>query len=278
MAPFTPTLQDVESVLGILASFRLPNELALSVLDQAHYWLEIEFLSEDHVVLVDGGWSLDYSAVYPYLYIPAYPWPRERHLKVREITFTIVSHDQGWTSEDTEGTYQTSSCFEVSILRPRTDSALRRHSLQPGLHHLRDMCVRGETVDGVYAASTIIHSKGMIDLVRRPFSLMEPQRLHCKEMMEVKSQSREEGEHAWYLQGNEDAREKSIFEGEMIKRYTVTWGCADNPLDVTNEGAGSGNGFIENLKQDDFVCIWARVKICSRVHLCAYATACPMQS
>lgn len=278
MAHFTPTLHDIESTLAILALFRLPNELALCILDQAHYWMEVELSSEEHIVLVDGTWSLDYSAAYPYLYVPAYPWPHARHLKIREITFTIVSHDQGWTTEDTQGTYQTSSWFEVSIVRPQEFSSAWRHRLQPGLHRLRDMNLRGETIDGVCAASNIMHPIGTVELVRRPSSAMEPQRLHCTEMTEVKSQDVREGEHAWYLQGNEVARDRSVFEGEMVKRYTVTWGCKNSYVRTAGEGAGSGDGFINNLERDDFICVWARVKVCSTATSLPCVLACTAQS
>ncbi|KAF2630267.1 hypothetical protein BU25DRAFT_387340 [Macroventuria anomochaeta] len=260
MAPFVPTLKDIETARAILTSVRLPNELALCILDKAHYWMEVDTSSKEHVILVDGTWSLDYPVAYPYLYVPAYQWPHAQHRKIREIAFTVVSHDQGWTTEDTQGTHQTSSWFEVSIIRPKGASSSRRHHLQPGLRRLREMNVRGEIVEGVRAASDIMHSTGMVDLVRRPLSAMEPQRLHCTEMMQVKPQGVKEGEYAWYLQGNEVAREKSVFEGEMVKQYSVTWGCKHNPVQSTSEGAGSGEGFIDTLKRDDFICVWARAK------------------
>ena len=94
MAPFVPTLHDIHKARAILASLRLPNELAFCILDQAHYWMELEIESREHIVLMDGAWSVDYSAAYPYLYVPAYQWPHVPHLKIREITFTVVSHDQ----------------------------------------------------------------------------------------------------------------------------------------------------------------------------------------
>jgi hypothetical protein len=265
MAPFVPTRDDLESARAILTSFHLPNELALWILDEAHYWVEVETYSKEHIILVDGAWSLDYSATYPYIYVPAYPWlglplaPKEQ-LKIREISFTIVSHDQGWTTEDKQGTYQTSSWFEASIVRPKGVPLSQRHRLQPGLRRLREMNVRGQTVDGVCAASDIMHSSGMVELVRRPSSGIESQRSHCTEMIEVKSQGVKEGEYAWYLQGNEVAREKSVFEGEMIKRYNVTWGSKANPVHATSEGAGNGDGFIDTLDQGDFICVWARAK------------------
>jgi hypothetical protein len=262
MTPFVPTLHDVETTRALLASFGLPDELALLILDEARYWVEIVTESREHVVLVDRDWSLDYSAIYPYIYTPAHP--QFSRLKIREITFTVVSHDQGWTTEDTHGTYQTSSWFEVSIIRQKGVLASSRYRLQPAydeLYILRDMSVEGETLDGVCAASAFIHSDGMFELVRRDSSAIEPQRTHCVEMMEVKSQGVKEGEYAWYLQGNEVGREKAIFEGEMVKRYNVTWGCKDNPIQEKSEGAGSGESFIDTLKRNDFICVWARAKV-----------------
>lgn len=260
MAYLLPMLRDVQRVCTILVSLRLPMELVLCILDEAHYWVEVETSSRDHVILADGAWSLDYSATYPYLYVPAYHKAHAPLLKIREIEFTIVSHDQGWTTEDTQGTYQTSSWFEASIIRPKGLPLTRHHR---GLRRLRDMHVRGETVDGICAASEIIHSSGMVELVRRPSPTVEPQRLHCAEMINTKSPCVKEGERAWYIQGNEVAREKSVFEGEMVKRYQVIWGCKDNPLHITADGAGNGDGFIDTLEQDDFICVWARVKVSS---------------
>ncbi|KAF3053255.1 hypothetical protein E8E11_005684 [Didymella keratinophila] len=74
-------------------------------------------------------------------------------------------------------------------------------------------------------------------------------------MTEVKSEGVEESKYAWYLHGNEVAREKSVFEGEMIKRYNVTWGCKANPIQVANEGAGGGEDFVDLLQKDDLICL-----------------------
>lgn len=59
LAAFTPTLQDVDSALAILALLRLPNELALRILDQARYWMEVELSSKDHAILMDGDSLLE---------------------------------------------------------------------------------------------------------------------------------------------------------------------------------------------------------------------------
>ena len=79
-------------------------------------------------------------------------------------------------------------------------------------------------------------------------------------MTEVKSEGVEEGEYAWYVQGNEVGRVNSVFEGEMIKRYNVTWGCKANPIQDANEGAGGGEDFVDLLQKDDLICVWARAK------------------
>jgi hypothetical protein len=106
----------------------------------------------------------------------------------------------------------------------------------------------------------------------RPSSDMEPQRLYCKEMINVtsssdelsnksQSRSRKEREFAWYLQGNEVAKEKSIFDGEMVRRYNVVWGSKSNPRWVGNEGSGRGEGFVDSLQEGDWVVVWARAKV-----------------
>lgn len=267
MTPFTPQVKDLKSVIAILAAFRVPSELALLILDYARYWTERKWESTRTFVLVDEDWSLDYSAAYPYLCMPIMVDADRQNepLKIREITFTIVSHDQGWTTEPTKGTYETSSWFEVSILRPN-----EAHYQMPGnlfqrmTRRLRQIDTRRETADSVTAASHAMFPDGGLRLVQRPSSVMEPQRLHCTKMTVVKSEGAKEGEHSWYLQGNEVAREKSVFEGEMIKRYNVTWGCKANPIHVINEGAGSGEGFIDSLQNEDFICVWARAKVSVR--------------
>jgi hypothetical protein len=57
------------------------------------------------------------------------------------------------------------------------------------------------------------------------------------------------------------AGEQSIFEGEMIKRYNVTWGCKANPVQLANEGAGGGEDFVDLLQKHNIICVWARAKV-----------------
>jgi hypothetical protein len=119
----------------------------------------------------------------------------------------------------------------------------------------------------------------MLRLVPRPTSDLEPQRLHCTEMMHINTQaestdeitrdhttdlqtaSTKEGQHAWYLQGNEVARGSSVFHGEMVRRYNVVWGSKSCPRWVGNEGSGNGDGFVDTIKKGDWVVVWARAKV-----------------
>lgn len=111
-----------------------------------------------------------------------------------------------------------------------------------------------------------------MQLVPRPSSSQEQQRLHCPEMIyatgskfdspagrEVKAAR--EGEHAWYLQGNEVGRGTSLFDGEMIRRYTIVWSSDSNPRWVGNDGSGQGIKFVDTLREGDCILVWARAKV-----------------
>lgn len=143
MVPFTPVASDIYDARTILASRKLPNELVLTILGYARYWVEFERGRTQFMVLMDEDFSLDYSAAHPYYTLAAFP-PRieadDEVQKIREVEFLVVGHGKlesptgrkyytttitiyrsrlDWTTEDTRGTYQISSWFEGSILRPR---------------------------------------------------------------------------------------------------------------------------------------------------------------
>ena len=103
---FVPLERDVREVRSIVASLGFPAELVLAILDYARYWPEVTHESVVHHVLLDEEWSTEFSAASIYLWaeLPE-PDPRfkDQKLKMREVEFTIVSHDQGWTTEDTKG-------------------------------------------------------------------------------------------------------------------------------------------------------------------------------
>jgi hypothetical protein len=244
--------------------------LVLDILDKARYWVEYKRTVERHEALLDMEFSLSFSTAHAYLVMPLSFWDtttREKP-KIREIEFLIVSHDQGWTSESTKGTYETTSFFEASILRPCSGDNDEQEARM--LDTLFDNQL--ESRSNIYTVTKDVFNSAGYDLVRRPSSEYESHRTHCEEMqffrwLEEEDRAAErlprgvEGEHAWYLQGNEVARGISTFEGDFIPRYRVVWGCKANPVWAGNEGAGKGEHFLDSLQKGDWICVWARAKV-----------------
>jgi hypothetical protein len=274
--PFVPEQQDVYRARAYLHyRLGLPNELVLDILDKARYWVERTRASSQYEVLHDEEFSTNFSAALPYLGVQLdirTTASREtRHL--REIEFLIVSHDQGWTTEDTTGTYKTSSWFDVSIIRPSADrdSEAMYEIGEEIADTFRNF--RGPQTSNIHAALESFLGETGAELVPRPSPVPEPQRMHCDELRHFRFLEGEEktgttlppgveGSHAWYLQSNEVARATSTFEGEYIRRYRVVWGCKANPIWVGNEGSGSGECFVDTLQYGDWICVWARAKVC----------------
>lgn len=103
---FVPLERDVREARSIVASLGFPAELVLTILDYARYWPEVMHESIVHHVLLDEEWSTEFSVASIYLWAEL-PEPdsrfRDQKPKMKEIEFIIVSHDQGWTTEDTKG-------------------------------------------------------------------------------------------------------------------------------------------------------------------------------
>jgi hypothetical protein len=267
---FAPQQKDVYRARAYLhLRLGLPNELVLDILDKARYWVERTRESNEYEVLHDEEFSTNFSAALPYLGVhvdSSTTASREtRHL--RELEFLIVSHDQGWTTEDTTGTYKTSSWFEVSIIRPPANLDVEaRDDIADTFENYR-----GPQTSNIHAALKSFLGGTGAKLIPCPSPVLEPQRTHCEEMRSFRYAEEEtagttlplgvEGSHAWYLQSNEVARATSTFEGEYIRRYRVVWGCKANPTWVGDEGTGSGDGFIDTLQHGDWICVWARAKV-----------------
>jgi hypothetical protein len=95
MTPFIPARADIYEVRAILASREIPNELILSILDLARYWIRRSHAIEQHIVLMDEEYDTEYSAAYPYLGLEAFfpsQYTGQETPKIREIEFLIVSH------------------------------------------------------------------------------------------------------------------------------------------------------------------------------------------
>ncbi|KAG9192388.1 hypothetical protein G6011_11122 [Alternaria panax] len=231
--PFMPTYADVCRARALLKTLRLPTELVLSVLHHAHYWPVAEFSHHGriHANASASGNRSSAAAICLEANIYSAPIVEEVRLggetaKIKRITFDITSRDQGWTSEDTQGTFSTSSWLEVSILRDASNINSRLPT--PRLVN-------------TWISSPMDYHTNMVgrgwSLVKRPEIAMQgPQG--------------GEGDYAWYLQGN---RVMSLEE-----EYHVVWDeCG---LSEGNEGAGSGEGFLDALRPGDRVLVWARAK------------------
>lgn len=66
----------------------------------------------------------------------------------------------------------------------------------------------------------------------------------------------ESDKYAWYLQGNKVAVARPL-------THNVIWSVAENETEG-NEGAGKGDGFLDELRAGDRVLVWARARV--RVH------------
>ncbi|KAH7085589.1 hypothetical protein BKA63DRAFT_399889 [Paraphoma chrysanthemicola] len=230
---FTPSYEDICDARAILQTLKLPTELVLSILDFAQYQLRHEFSSAPErpkIATVHHGPRAGHAALCLDIDLfnnsTADPACRAGEVpKIKSLEFSIVSRDQGWTSEDTQGTFHTSSWIEASILRKVYPS----HTQSPAPRFANaSMGDPSDFQDGVAGQGWT--------LVKRPESAKQgPQD--------------GEGDWAWYVQGNRVAAGRA--------EYHVVW--ADDGSEG-NEGAGKGEGFLDELKEGDRILVWARAK------------------
>jgi hypothetical protein len=228
-----PSYDDVCQARAYLKALNLPTELVLQILDEAQYWPQHEFATSfgrpklaaaqigrpSHATLCVDTDPMDNMTVNDIRRNGETP-------KIKLVEFEIVSRDQAWTSENTHGTFSTSSWLEVSILRmqdhngtPATGPLLLTGWLNDPSNCHQDVSSRGWT------------------LVKRPESAKQgPQD--------------GEGDFAWYLQGNRVA--------VGLDDYRIVWTEDDRE---GNEGAGSGEGFLQELGEGDRILVWARAKV-----------------
>ncbi|KAH7401493.1 hypothetical protein BKA66DRAFT_406195 [Pyrenochaeta sp. MPI-SDFR-AT-0127] len=234
VGPFSPSYNDVCRVRAILKRLRLPTELVLEILEHAQYWPTREFKSDPSHPIVATARNGRPSAATLCLDAGVFNNPivnpirasGERY-KIKDIMFDIVSHDQGWTSEGTQGSFSTSSWLEVSILRNETNSSTR---------------LPGPRLVNEWISSPQDFHRNMVGrgwfLAQRPAQALQgPQD--------------GEGDFAWYLQGNR------VVDRET---YRVIW--SENESEG-NMGAGSGEGFLQEVKEGDRIIVWARAKVCA---------------
>lgn len=233
--PFKPTYVDICLARAMLKTLRLPTELVLDILDYACYWPKYEVwlnpnctaIAAAHLGSTSGATLCLEAAVFDNRIVNPIRRRGEKP-QVKRIEFEFSSRDQGWTSEGTEGTYATSSWLEVSIMRNNTDD---------------DTSVP-ISLTGNFLSNPLEYNQRATlgsdwSLVRRPKSAEQgPQD--------------GEGDLAWYLQGNRVAA--------GLRDYRVVWTRDGHE---GNEGAGRGQGFLDELKDGDGIAVWGRAKVSS---------------
>jgi len=228
-----PSYDDVCQARASLKALGLPTELVLQILDFAHYWPQHEYFSnfrQPKLAAAQGGRPSHATLCADMDALNNTTVEEVRRCgetcKIKSVEFNVASLDQAWTSENTHGTFHTSSWLEVSILRRVKDKTTAETG--PRLSHIRlsDPSDYHQTVS----------SQGW-SLVKRPESAKQgPQD--------------GEGDFAWYLQGNRVA--------VGLEEYRIVW-SADGQQG--NEGAGNGEGFLNELTEGDRVLVWARAKV-----------------
>ncbi|KZM26733.1 uncharacterized protein EKO05_0009524 [Ascochyta rabiei] len=232
--PWILGYEDVLEARALLSGLGLPMELALEILDYAHYWPTRQFSIQNKKSVKAAATMFRSSAAALCLDVDAFNDPTveslrkcEEKVKIKAIEFHIRSRDQGWTSEPTVGTFNTSSWLEASILR-----GVENHTIS-----FPPSC----WLDSVFASPKSFQdhvTPSGWQLVERP------------EHAEQGPQGGE-GDLAWYLQGNRVATQGRLEE------YHVLW---THDGHEGNEGSGTGDGFLQNLKDGDRLLVWARAK------------------
>lgn len=235
----TPSYEDICETRAMLRFLHLPDELILIILDQAEYWPQhtfatnqsqrkkasVEFARDAAATLCLDAGVFNNPTVDPIRKGGEQP-------KIRALSFEIHSKDQGHTSERTEGTFQTSSWTEVSILRNIDADPSRL----PGPRFAE----RGFTNPSDF--HTVVAGEGW-SLIKRPAAAEQGAQWG-------------EGDYAWYLQGNR------VCAPSPPQGYQVTWyedGAEVGP--EGNEGAGSGLELVSQLQDGDRLLVWARGRV-----------------
>lgn len=117
---YTPTSADTLLVRSFLMQLKLPTELALAIIDFADYYPVVRGHEATELHVAASTHRLNSTAV---LYAVTDPIPEDTNgarVRVKNVSFELRSHDQGWGGErGCRGTYSGSyTWFEACILRP----------------------------------------------------------------------------------------------------------------------------------------------------------------
>ncbi|KAF8064001.1 hypothetical protein FPV67DRAFT_1420628 [Lyophyllum atratum] len=120
------TKEDVLQVSVLLQDrFRVPISVVRIIFDHAEYWMVLLARCQEAIVIEEGSEEIPYVCTEPIESTQESP--------VRRIIFTTVSHDQGWSTSNTEwqGTYTHSyTWFEAGTSAP----SVARREIQRNVH------------------------------------------------------------------------------------------------------------------------------------------------
>ncbi len=235
---------DVLAARALLKQLGLPMELALHILEHAQYWPKRTFAQDEgKTVKVATTMSVNRAAG---LCLEAAVFNNPtvdslhacgENVKIKALEFHIRSRDQGWTSERTSGTFNTWSWLEVSLLR-----GVDGHISYDGSNALPPSCWNDSVFESPNSFQEKVTPHGW-QLMKRP--------AHAQQGPQAG-----EDDLAWYLQGNRVATQG------RSEDYHVLW---THDGYEGNEGAGRGEGFLDELKDRDRLIVWARARVCEPV-------------
>lgn len=233
LSKHTPNYDDVCQARAYLKALDLPTELVLQILDYAQYWPQHDFIANFGRPKIAAGQMGRSSHATLCLAKDPMDHPTVHTVrkhgetpKIKSIAFDIVSRDQAWTSENAHGTFSTSSWLEVSILRSVGEGNAPSTGPRFGNAWFNNPSDFHQSVS----------DQGWTLVKRGESAKQGPQD--------------GEGDFAWYLQGNRVA--------VGIDEYRVVW--TENGQEG-NEGAGCGEGFLQELTEGDRILVWARAKV-----------------
>ena len=266
LGPFEPDICDVVVVKQMLVSTgQIPIEIVDEIIDFAQYWPHVSATSE--AVVARGSTpkqdvfvlrtpplraaAAESSRSHERLSSPL-PTFRAKH-PVREIVWTLKSHDQGWSGEppDTHGTYRCShTWFDACIDRP-----LPNFFLSPSV------------TEATYSDS-LLHKPAPLPSDPRPddrspqvqaeilrdagFATVQPPIFPAEEGLE--------GDY--HLQHNVQSKAQPT-EHRIVWSYLDNMDPATSGQELSDVGKGSRSGdgtFVRCLQAGDCIALWARAR------------------
>lgn len=223
---FNPTVDDVLAARRILTDV-VPVEIALIILSFATYHprrSSIKRVNKRYEANEFWRPGPTASVAGLYLTVQGLSVPDDTVARAKCITFQMKAADQGWADNGGDGTYHNShTWFEASILRPRSDA---------------------------FMVTSLTLSDHM-DNFPSPAEARAHLRGHGWDMVENSNDS----SVVWRVHNNVTACRE-------YRHYRVRWVAGISAKVDDPRAMGDGEGFLEILRPDDVVVLWARAEVC----------------